>query len=41
MGYRIEMDKGLVKIDADNSQLITANPFILDTSSLGGTDVLL
>jgi len=40
MGSKIDMNKDRVSLDLDNSQLILGNPFILDTSSLGGTDIL-
>jgi hypothetical protein len=40
MASKIDMDKDRVTFQVDNSQLLLANPFILDTSSLGGTDVL-
>jgi len=40
MGSKIDMNKDRISFNLDNSQLILANPFILDTSSLGGTDIL-
>jgi len=40
MGSRIDINKDRIGWSLDNSQLILANPFLLDTSSLGGADVL-
>jgi hypothetical protein len=40
MSQQIDMNKNLISFGIDNSQLILGNPFILDTSSLSGTDIL-
>jgi hypothetical protein len=40
MGNKVDMDKNKISWKVDNSQMILEDPFILDTSSLGGTDVL-
>lgn len=39
MGYRLDTDAGRISLDVDGSQVNT--PFILDVSSLDGTDILL
>ena len=40
MGQVTDMHKHQITFRADNSQLILADAFTLDTSSLGGTDIL-